>query len=135
MEARVRCGFRIITTSCSGLANAHCNTIAEYEDKVFEICGKSRKIRRTWTIYDWCGHRDTTCEQWIIVKDTIAPFLNFFDYFDLGRSEMDTTSLLDLADKFTVLAYTEPHDCKAHVHLPDVKNTSLTATTLKWVMR
>ncbi|MCB9319003.1 MAG: HYR domain-containing protein [Lewinellaceae bacterium] len=103
------------------LANAHCNTVAEYEDKVFEICGKSRKIRRTWTIYDWCGHRDTTCEQWIIVKDTIAPFLNFFDYFDLGRSEMDTTSLLDLADKFTVLAYTEPHDCKAHVHLPDVK--------------
>ncbi|MCB9269369.1 MAG: HYR domain-containing protein [Lewinellaceae bacterium] len=39
------------------LANAHCNTVAEYEDKVFEICGKSRKIRRTWTIYDWCGHR------------------------------------------------------------------------------
>ncbi|MCB0659206.1 MAG: hypothetical protein KDC57_23855, partial [Saprospiraceae bacterium] len=104
-----------------GLNNDHCNLMADYQDQVFDVCGNARKIRRMWNIYDWCGHRDTTCEQWIIVKDTIPPFLNFFDYFNLGRSEMDTTSLIDLANQFTVLAYTEPHDCKAHVHLPDVK--------------
>ncbi|MCB0602964.1 MAG: hypothetical protein KDC28_17120, partial [Saprospiraceae bacterium] len=107
-----------------GLANAHCNAFAEYEDQVFEVCGNARKIRRTWTIYDWCDHRDTTCEQWIIVRDTTPPLFNIFPYLTgiIGDDmEMDTTTLLGLLDPFNVLAYTEPHDCKAHVHLPDLK--------------
>lgn len=50
-----------------------CKIISRYSDSNFPICGKSRKIRRQWTVTDWCTKKDTTVIQWIKIMDTEVP--------------------------------------------------------------
>jgi len=52
-----------------------CKIISRYDDLVYPICGKSRKIRRQWTVTDWCTKKDTVVLQWIKIMDTTPPTL------------------------------------------------------------
>lgn len=44
-----------------------------YTDKVLDICGKSKKILRTWTVWDACDQTDIMHTQLIALMDTLAP--------------------------------------------------------------
>ncbi|MCB0655981.1 MAG: hypothetical protein KDC57_07595, partial [Saprospiraceae bacterium] len=108
-----------------------CQIVFDYDDHIVPTCGRSYKIRRTWHVYDWCGHRDTTCVQWFKITDTESPeikeaYLHSTD--DNGGSNCDEVplSLIILArEKNAWLACgvleaeVDPHDCKATVILPD----------------
>jgi hypothetical protein len=50
-----------------------CKIISRYSDLVYPICGKSRKIRRQWTVTDWCTKKDTVVLQWIKITDNTPP--------------------------------------------------------------
>ncbi len=78
-----------------------CKIISRYTDKVFPICGRSRKIRREWTVTDWCTRQDTVVLQWIKIIDTTDPTL---------------TVPLALITKSA-----GAHDCNAPVDLPRPK--------------
>ncbi|MEO1258478.1 MAG: HYR domain-containing protein [Bacteroidota bacterium] len=60
-------------------ADVFCELAASYSDEVFDICGGSFKILRTWNIYDWCLDTDPsipnpfTCIQVIKVEDVVPP--------------------------------------------------------------
>jgi hypothetical protein len=46
-----------------------------YDDILFDLCGAGIKVRRQWTIIDWCTGRDTICNQEIKIEDNTAPTL------------------------------------------------------------
>ncbi len=53
-----------------------CNLSAKYVDEVFAGCvGEEAKIRRAWTIVDWCSGETWTSKHWIIVKDQTPPLI------------------------------------------------------------
>ncbi len=92
---------RVGTPTISGIPvwpnNNVCKILSKYTDVVYPICGsKSRKIRREWTIVDWCAGEDTVLIQWIKIVDTTKPVL-------VDRGEMS--------------AYVGPHNCQAPVDL------------------
>jgi Cohesin domain len=78
--------------------NSICKILSRYSDLVYPICGRSKKIRRQWTVTDWCTKRDTTVMQWIKIMDTTDP-----------------TIIGPLGD---ITVYTGPHDCNTLVTLP-----------------
>ncbi|MEP7321373.1 MAG: cohesin domain-containing protein [Saprospiraceae bacterium] len=83
--------------------NNLCKILSRYSDLVYPICGKSRKIRRQWTITDWCTKKDTTVMQWIKIIDTTDPTV-------IGQLE-------------PITAYAGPHDCNTLVVLPKPRVT------------
>jgi len=100
-----------------------CQIVFEYEDHVISTCGKAFKIRRTWKIYDWCDGRDTTCTQWFKVEDNTPPYLMeemVTTSGDLTSEQESITRDLLTANK-DLLAYTDAHDCKAVIQLPDIR--------------
>ncbi|MEZ4899694.1 MAG: glycine rich domain-containing protein, partial [Saprospiraceae bacterium] len=104
-----------------------CQIVFDYEDHIVPTCGKSYKIRRTWNVYDWCGHRDTTCVQWFKITDTMAPVIDSKYLYAMGNEcsdvpqiLLDKAASLDALTVCTILeAEVDPHDCKATVILPD----------------
>ncbi len=88
------------TNSLGGVNNGKCNIIAEYKDHIVPTCGPTYKIRREWKLFDWCTGEDTICVQWIKIVDNEAPVVFF-------------------GPEFTpiIVAYTQPHECVAHVEL------------------
>ncbi|MCB0674985.1 MAG: hypothetical protein KDC59_23810, partial [Saprospiraceae bacterium] len=104
-----------------------CQIVFDYEDHIVPTCGKSYKIRRTWHVYDWCGHSDTTCVQWFKITDTTAPVIESKYLYAIGNACPDVPrELLDKAANLEALtacaileAEVDPHDCKATVILPD----------------
>jgi len=74
-----------------------CKIISRYSDTNYPICGKGRKIRRQWTVVDWCAKKDTTVIQWIKITDTTDPAL--------------------LADLPPIIDYAGAHDCYAWIKL------------------
>lgn len=79
-----------------------CKILSRYSDTNYPICGKSRKIRRQWTVTDWCTLRDTVTIQWIKIQDTTDPTVPNFA---------------------TINANVGPHDCNAPV---DIVKTNFT---------
>lgn len=75
-----------------------CKIISRYSDTNYPICGKGRKIRRQWTVVDWCTKKDTTVIQWIKITDTTDPTL--------------------LAALPPITASSGAHDCNAWISLP-----------------
>lgn len=110
-----------------GPAEIGCNLVVKYTDEVFETCGASKKILRTWDIKDWCEDRDTVCRQWIIVRDTTPPQLDPFKLLGLvDDEETEPEDLLeDLFRKLLVVGETNAHDCKGMVYLPDLSSCIL----------
>ena len=43
-----------LRASLCGLITAFAKIVSRYSDLVYPVCGKARKIRRQWTITDWC---------------------------------------------------------------------------------
>lgn len=110
-----------------GPADVGCNLVVKYTDEVFETCGASKKILRTWDIKDWCEDRDTVCRQWIIVRDTTPPQLDIYKLLgivDDGETEPEDL-LEDLFNKLLVVGETTAHDCKGMVTLPDLSDCIL----------
>ena len=79
-----------------------CKILSRYTDTNYPICGKSRKIRRQWTVTDWCTREDTVVIQWIKIQDTTDPVVPDFPVIN---------------------ANVGPHDCKAPV---DIVKTNFT---------
>ena len=109
-----------------------CQFIAEYEDFVIPTCGKSYKIRRVWTIYDWCTLTDTQCVQWFKMVDTSGPALDldYISNLDGGNcGNLDVLRYATLVNKaISSPAYllceviesgSDAHDCKSTVTLTD----------------
>ncbi|MCB0655762.1 MAG: PKD domain-containing protein, partial [Saprospiraceae bacterium] len=113
-----------------------CQIVFMYEDHIVPTCGRSYKIRRTWTIYDWCGHRDTTCVQWFKFTDARAPVIDPGHLHNLDNlvssedqihecDEVPQSVIQESISKQAWLACevleaeVDPHDCKATVILPD----------------
>jgi len=76
--------------------NNVCKILSRYSDTNYPICGDSRKIRRQWTVTDWCTMEDTVVIQWIKIQDTTDPVVPEFA---------------------TINANVGPHDCKAPVDI------------------
>ncbi len=77
--------------------NSVCKILSKYTDVVYSLCGpKSRKIRREWTIVDWCAGEDTALIQWIKILDTSNPVL---------------------VDRGEISASVGTHNCKAPIDL------------------
>lgn len=70
-------GHPLDTAYLDGKSLGKCNLVVKYEDMVFKTCGSSYKIRRWWTIYDWCTNLDTSCVQWIKISDTTEPTADY----------------------------------------------------------
>ena len=78
----------------------NCNIFIYYEDHVIQACGSSYKIRRSWTIKDWCDSSEQNCIQWIPIIDTTPPEPEYTE---------DWPAMLTLT--------TNAHDCKAHYEI------------------
>ncbi|HHM21544.1 MAG TPA: HYR domain-containing protein [Bacteroidetes bacterium] len=53
-----------------------CNMAVTYDDLILDLCEKSFKILRTWTVVAWCNGSILTHTQVIAVKDKKAPVLS-----------------------------------------------------------
>lgn len=71
------------------------NIQTSYNDAILNICSKSFKVLRTWTILDWCKGEVTTHEQIIKVVDDVEPLV---DMQNIGCQEVS------LDDPFTCVA-------------------------------
>ncbi|MCB0601548.1 MAG: T9SS type A sorting domain-containing protein [Saprospiraceae bacterium] len=74
-----------------------CHLAVDYSDVVIADCGYGYKIRREWTVYDWCTHEERHCTQWIYIKDNYGP---------------------QLVKPKDITVATGTSDCKANVSLP-----------------
>lgn len=52
-----------------------CGWSFRYDDVVFNKCGQTKKIWRTWSVLDCCSLEDTTVTQWILISDTSEPII------------------------------------------------------------
>ena len=77
-----------------------CQVFVYYEDHVIPTCGASYKIRRFWTIKDWCDSSEQNCIQWIPIIDTTPAYPEYTDEFPPIKT-----------------ITTNAHDCKAHLEL------------------
>ena len=51
-----------------------CNMSVIYTDEFFDGCtGPNTKIKRHWSILDWCTGEEKQCTQWIIINDKDGP--------------------------------------------------------------
>ncbi|MBK7436301.1 MAG: hypothetical protein IPI77_05720 [Saprospiraceae bacterium] len=81
-------------------ASGICKINATYTDKPLAICGTGVKIRREWTILDWCTLTEKTCVQYLAIDDKAAP---------------------TLTNKELGVVASSPHDCGQYVDLPALK--------------
>ncbi|MEO5582701.1 MAG: T9SS type A sorting domain-containing protein [Saprospiraceae bacterium] len=52
-----------------------CGWLVKYEDVVYNKCGITKKIIRTWNILNCCSIKDTTVNQFIVISDTARPVI------------------------------------------------------------
>ncbi|MBK8514429.1 MAG: hypothetical protein IPL56_19705 [Saprospiraceae bacterium] len=81
-------------------ASGICKINATYTDKPLAICGTGVKIRREWTILDWCTLTEKTCVQYLSIDDKVAPVPT---------------------NKELGVVASSPHDCGQYVDLPALK--------------
>ncbi|MEL6987133.1 MAG: HYR domain-containing protein, partial [Bacteroidota bacterium] len=53
--------------------NHFCEIMAFHNDLVIPTCGCTFKIRRTWTVMDWCTLESVEMDQFIVIQDSIGP--------------------------------------------------------------
>ena len=83
----------------------NCDNIQQhYTDITFEVCGKGKKVLRSWEVIDWCTGRDTTFAQTIKILDTKGPVCTE------NPNEV-------------VILKTDPKKCTATYKVPDPKAT------------
>jgi len=58
------------------LQHGLCDISFTYEDQVFNACGQSFEIIRTWTIVNWCTEQSILHEQIIKIEDTDGPTID-----------------------------------------------------------
>lgn len=97
--------------------NSKCELRILYFDEEFNgDCPMT--IRRTWWIKDACNGREDTCEQWIMIFDTLGPTIikdSTYQNLHLAPEE----AFPDL-DKPVLLVPTTSHDCEAYSYIPSV---------------
>lgn len=82
-------------------AAKECNLTTKYSDQTYSGCvGDLSKILRDWTILDWCSGEITMCQQWIVIVDKTAPWINIPDD--------------------SVMVSTVPWTCKASIDIADL---------------
>lgn len=86
---------------------------SSYTDLKIDICARSFKILRTWTILDWCTSRIYTHDQLIKVVDDMEPIVN--------------SPLVDC----TEVPITDPYSCEASFVVPP-PNVIFECNTYKW---
>jgi hypothetical protein len=52
-----------------------CGWSVKYEDQVYNKCGITKKIVRTWNILNCCAIKDTSVSQFIVISDTSRPVI------------------------------------------------------------
>jgi hypothetical protein len=87
--------------------NAFCELSVSYEDQLTNLCGGTRAVIRTWTIYDFCLPTSNT-----------PPNMNPLEYVQLINIIDDQGPEIDCPDDLTVNM--DALDCCASVDLPDV---------------
>ncbi|MCB0688164.1 MAG: T9SS type A sorting domain-containing protein, partial [Saprospiraceae bacterium] len=97
--------------------NSKCELRILYFDEEFNgDCPMT--IHRTWWIKDACNGRLDTCEQWIMVFDTIGPtIVKDSSYQDLHLAPADAFPDID---KPVLLVPTTSHDCEAYSYVPAI---------------
>ncbi len=50
-----------------------CNMVATHRDDSIPVCGGMIKLKRTWTVIDWCNNAMRSGEQEILIADTTRP--------------------------------------------------------------
>ncbi|MEL6123706.1 MAG: dockerin type I domain-containing protein, partial [Bacteroidota bacterium] len=74
-----------------------CNLSVKYVDQGFGGCaGLNTKIRREWSILDFCSGRIIDFDQWIILIDTIGPNIEPIDSMIVGLVPWECTAELQL---------------------------------------
>ncbi len=128
--------------------NSKCELLILYFDVKFNgDCPMT--IHRTWWIKNVCTGRFDTCDQWIMIFDTIGPTLTK----DSTYLNLAPDGAFAGIDKPVILVPTSAHECSAHSYIPaiyatdtcsDVKlvkamipgiatlNMTYDATTKKW---
>jgi hypothetical protein len=95
--------------------NSKCEVRILYFDEVFNgDCPKT--IHRTWWIKDACGGREDTCEQWIMIFDTIGPTLTK----DSSYLNLAPEGAFPDIDHPVIIVPTSTHDCVAHSYIPAI---------------
>jgi len=90
-----------------------CEIVVEYKDWDFSP-NCPRVVKRQWYVKNLCTGDYMTCDQWLMIFDTIKPVI----------TELDTMS---------VIAYTDdPHDCFVHYKVPWIRGAD-TCTGIKMV--
>ncbi len=101
-------------------ANNFCEIAASYTDEVFTPCGGSKKILRTWTIYDWClstspgSGNPWSCIQVIKLVDSTPPVVtcpqpivhNAATAACSGSLNLPAATITDACSNFTVKVLT-----------------------------
>ena len=106
---------------------AACDFLILYEDKVFDgICPTT--IHRTWHIKNTCTGFYDTCNQWIMIFDTIGPTIEK----DLSKAVLSKPGAFDGIDDQVILIPTNNHDCEAHTYVPPILATD-TCSDVKMV--
>ncbi len=89
-------------------ASGICKINATYTDKPLAICGTGVKIRREWTILDWCTVTEKTCVQYLSIDDKVAPVPTNKELGVVASSPHDCGQYVDLP----ALAYKDCNDIK-----------------------
>ncbi len=98
--------------------NAKCDVLILYEDKSFGgICPET--IHRTWWIKNNCTGSFDTCEQWLMIFDTIGPTLEK----DIDKALVADPEDFPGYDHPVILVPTSRHGCEGHTYIPPVMAT------------
>ena len=82
------------------------NMEATYQDAIYQSCGASYSVWRSWLIIDWCTSEDHQYNQIIKIKDTLPPVFVCPPSITVGTDAYDCVSL-----PFEVMAADSIDDC------------------------
>ncbi len=85
-------------------------------------------IRREWHIKNNCSGLDTVCYQWLMIFDTLGPYIEK----DYGKAVLAEEDDFPAIDNPVIFVPTSDHDCEAHTYLPSVMAID-TCTDVKMV--
>ena len=95
------------------------NMEATYQDAIYQSCGASYSVWRSWLIIDWCTSEDLQYNQIIKINDTLAPVFTCPPSITVGTDAYDCVSL-----PFEIMTGNDIYDCSL-----TTANASLTHVT------
>ncbi len=93
-----------------------CEILVIYKDYPFDGSLCPELIRREWHIKNNCSGRYDTCYQWLMIADTLGPYLEK----DLGKLVVADSGTFVGIEKPVIFVPTSSHDCEAHTYIPSV---------------